>query len=107
MELWTGLACLVPNPNCKDFNLFAGKGAYVNVVTWAESAVHFEERVRTIVAEQLGCILREMENIGLLEPRMQRDDFPDEFINMRQTAIRQPSDVVFGTFYTWSQGDTN
>ena len=43
MELWTGLVCFVANPRCKSFKRFGdGKGAYVNVVAWAESAKHFE-----------------------------------------------------------------
>ena len=54
MELWTGLVCLVPDPACKNFKRFGdGKGAYVNVVAWAESAKHFERRVRATAKEQL------------------------------------------------------
>ena len=37
MELWTGIACLVADPGCKEFRRFGddGKGAYVNIVAWA------------------------------------------------------------------------
>jgi hypothetical protein len=37
MELWTRIACLAADPNCKDFRRFGdqGRGAYVNIVTWA------------------------------------------------------------------------
>src|SRR5580698_7970408 len=39
MELWTSLVCLVADPACQNFKRFGGgKGAYVNVVAWAESA---------------------------------------------------------------------
>jgi hypothetical protein len=33
MELWTGIACLAGDPNCKDFRRFGdqGRGAYVNM----------------------------------------------------------------------------
>jgi len=106
MELWTGLVCLVANPACKHFKRFGdGKGAYVNVVAWAESASHFEGRV-TIAAEQLDCIVREMEQIELLETALQREDC-SEFFTMRATAERQPNDVVFGTFHIWNQDAVN
>ena len=101
MEIWTGLVCLVADPACKDFKRFGdGKGAYVNVVAWAESASHFEKRVTAIVAEELDCIVREIEQIELLEAALQREGCPDEFFTMRATAERQPDDVMFGTFHT-------
>jgi hypothetical protein len=49
MELWTGLVCVVLDPACKNFKRFGdGKGAYVNVVAWAKSAKHFEQRVTAL-----------------------------------------------------------
>jgi hypothetical protein len=38
-HIWTGIACLVADPNCKNFKRFGddGKGAYVNIVAWATS----------------------------------------------------------------------
>ena len=108
MELWTGLVCLVPNPACKNFRRFGdGKGAYVNVVAWAESAKHFEERVTEIAKEQLDCIVRELEQVELLEVALLREGCPDEFFTMRATAQRHPDDVVFGTFHVWAQDDVN
>ena len=108
MELWTGLVCLVADPACKNLKRFGnGKGAYVNVVAWAESAKHFERRVTVIAREQLDCIVREMEQVELLEAALQRDACPDEFFTMRATADRQPNDVIFGTFHVWAQHDAN
>jgi hypothetical protein len=108
MELWTGLVCVVADPTCKHFKRFGnGKGAYVNVVAWAESAKHFEERVTEIAKEQLDCIVRELEQVELLEVALLRKGCPDEFFTMRATAQRQPDDVVFGTFHVWAQDDVN
>ena len=102
------MAALKADPNCKNFRRFGrGKGAYVNVVAWAESPQIFEQRVRSTVQMGLDCILLELEEIELLEDRMSADDFPEEFINMRATAHRQPTDVVFGTFHMWLQDDAN
>ena len=108
MQLWTGLACLVAEPNCEGFRRFGddGKGAYVNIVAWSYSEGSFIERVKQ-AATELDCILREMDGIQLLDLRMEQADFPDELITMRETAQRQPSDTIFGCFHTWMQSDVN
>jgi hypothetical protein len=106
MELWAGFVCLVADPACKNFKRFGkGHGAYVNVVAWAESAEHFEIRVTAIAAEQLDCIVREMERVELLEHALRREHCPDELFTMRATAERQRNDVIFGTFHVWTQDD--
>lgn len=106
MELWTGVACLVADPKCKNFRRFGddGKGAYVNVVAWASSEEEFKQRVEKITPE-LNCILLELEHIQPLKERMEQPDYPEDLIDMRSTAERQPDDIVFGTFYTWDQSD--
>jgi len=73
-----------------------GKGAYVNVVAWAESAKHFEGRVTAIAAEQLDCIVREMEQVELFEAALQREGCPDEY----PQCERQPKDSGM----TWYSG---
>jgi len=73
----------------------------------AESAKHFEERVTEIAKEQLDCIVRELEQVELLEVALLREGCPDEFFTMRDTAQRHPDDVVFGTFHVWAQDDVN
>ncbi len=78
----------------------------MNVVAWADTSEHFCERVKQ-TATELDCILLELEKVKLLDERMEESDFPEELITMRTTAHRQQNDVVFGTFYTWSQDDAN
>lgn len=108
MELWTGIACLVADPGCKEFRRFGddGKGAYVNIVAWAGSEEEFRSRVQGVVTT-LDCILLELEKIQLLASRMEEPDYPEELIEMRSTAQRQKDDIVFGTFHTWVQSDLN
>jgi hypothetical protein len=79
----------------------------VNVVAWAESASHFEGLVTAIAAAQLDYIVREIEQIELLEAALQWEECPDEFFTMRVTTERQPDDVVLGTFRIWYQDDVN
>jgi hypothetical protein len=106
-KIWTGLAGLKANPRGKNLqSLVKGKGAYVNVVAWADSRDAFVEKIRLHV-EGLDCILVELENVQLLESRMSRPDYPEELITMRETASRQQNDSVFGTFHTWHLEDTN
>ena len=79
----------------------------MNVVAWADSAKHFEDRVIAIAGEQLDCIVREMDQVELLEAALSREGCPDELFTMRATADRQPNDVLFGTFHVWFQEDVN
>lgn len=108
MDLWTALACLVANPNCKSFKRFGdeGKGAYVNIVAWASSEEEFGNRVRQ-AATDLDCILEELEGIQLLERRLKDPDYPEELIDLRVAAQRQADDIVFGEFQIWVQDDSN
>jgi hypothetical protein len=108
MHIWTGIACLAADPNCKEFRRFGddGKGAYVNIVAWATSEQEFAERVKQ-TATELDCLLLELGGIKLLEQRMEEPEYPEELINMRTTAWRQPKDVVFGAFHIWTQSDAN
>lgn len=106
-DIWTGIACLKANPKVKNFRRFGeGKGAYVNVVAWAESQAAFEEKVKRHT-EGLDCILVELDAVQLLESRINMPDFAEELLTMRQTANRQPSDTMFGTFHVWHQEDSN
>ncbi len=106
-DVWTGIACLKANPKVRNFQRFGeGKGAYVNVVAWAESQAAFEEKVKRHT-EGLDCILVELDAVQLLESRINMPDSPEELITMSQTANRQPSDTMFGTFHIWHQEDAN
>jgi hypothetical protein len=107
MDLWTGLACVKLNPEIKDADPFdGGKGAWSNVVAWVDSQDEFEKRVRRH-AEGMGYILIELKEVQLLETRMSREDYPEELIEMQQTATRQPEDSIWGTLHIWERDDTN
>lgn len=84
MDVWTGVACLVADPKCKDFRRFGddGKGAYVNLVASVDSEAEFTERVKRIVPT-LDCILLELDHVQPLDKRMEEPDYPEELITMR------------------------
>lgn len=108
MRIWTGVACIVADPKCKGFRRFGkdGKGAYVNLVASVNSEAEFTERVKRIVPS-LDCILLELDHVRPLEKRMEEPDYPEELIEMRSTAKRQPADLIFGTFHIWTESDVN
>ena len=107
MELWIGLACLTANPRSKDFRRFGdGKGAYVQIVAWAKDREHFEQRIKHSV-DELDCILRDLDDVELLESKMERGDCSEEVLSMRDTALRQTEDIIYGTFHTWLESDVN
>ncbi len=106
MELWVGLAELRGNPNCKNFRRFSkNKGAFVWVAAWADCQAAFETKVK-VVSESLDCILYDLDDVGLLDAKMETDSYPEEFINMRASAIRQPQDTVSGRFYTYKRDNS-
>ena len=105
MQLWVGLAERRGHPNCKNFRRFGkNNGAFVWVAAWAESPVAFETKVR-VMSETLDCVLYGLEEVGLLDARMEGADYPEEFINMRATATGQPQDTIFGRFHTYKRDD--
>ena len=87
-DIWVGLACLKANPAVRRL------------------PGEIQEKVKRHV-EGLDCILVELDDVQLLESRMEIPDSPDELIEMRQTAHRQPNDTVFGTFHIWHQDEAN
>ena len=78
----------------------------MNIVAWAHSGEEFGTRVKKAAAD-LDCILLELEDIQLLDQRMEEPDFPEELIEMRATAQRQRDGIIFGDFHVWVQDDAN
>jgi hypothetical protein len=75
MELWVGLAELRGNPNCENFRRFGkSKGAFVWVAAWTESQAAFETNVK-VRSEGLDCILYGLEEVGLLDTKMEADNY--------------------------------
>ena len=59
------------------------------------------------MASELDCNLLELDGAQLLNSRTGKPDYPEELIEMRATALRQPKDVIFGRFHVWLQSDVN
>jgi hypothetical protein len=78
----------------------------MNVVASVNSEAEFKERVERIVPT-LDCILLGLDRVQRIDERMEEPDSPEELIDMRSTAQRQPADLVFGTFQIWTESDIN
>ncbi|HEY6370534.1 MAG TPA: hypothetical protein VIX37_08140, partial [Candidatus Sulfotelmatobacter sp.] len=106
-DIGVGLAGLKANSAVKNFRRFGKrKGAYVNVVAWADGQTAFEEKGKRHV-EGLDCILVELGDMQLLESTMEIPESPEELIAMRQTSLRQPNDTAFGTYQIWRRDEAN
>lgn len=101
-EIWIGLAEVLALPGCK--RLGTGKGAFVKVMSWANSESDFYSKIRSAVSE-LDLELIELEDREPLAKRMSRNPGGDETTQMADTARTNPNDIVFGTFHIWEKTD--
>jgi hypothetical protein len=80
--------------------------AWANVVAWVDSQDEFEKRLRRH-AEDLGYLLVEIDAVQSLDTRIRRKDYPEELLDMRETATRQPEDSIWGNFHIWERDEAN
>jgi hypothetical protein len=100
-SLWIGL--IEVTPNAGNESLGDAKGAYVNVVTFATSALSFKRRVIRALSE-MDMNLVEFDPPEQLRARLFAKRVDKEIIHMAETASKLDS-VVFGTFHTYSSED--
>jgi hypothetical protein len=103
-QVWVCLAGLKPKKKCKRFG--EGRGAYVHIAAVAGSQVAFQQRVKRAV-EELDCVLQDLDDVQLLEDRLNSPGYPEELLDMATTARSHPEDAVFGTFHIWLRSDAN
>ena len=93
---------MVPLEGCRF--LGSSKGAFANVMAWAESQTEFRARVDRALAD-IGLALVELEDCELFTERHARSEVGAALLTMENTLRTQPDDVVFGTFHKWTQTD--
>jgi hypothetical protein len=102
-SLWIGL--IEVTPKAGNGSLGNAKGAYVNVVTFATSALSFKKRVIGALSE-MNMNLVEFDPPEQLRARLFAKRVDKEIIQMAETA-RKLDSVVFGTFHTYiSEGES-
>jgi hypothetical protein len=78
----------------------------VHVAVWAESRDAFQKRIER-AAHELDCVLVELDDVEPLEARIASGDAPEQFIDIRNTAVEHPDDAIFGDFHIWKRADSN
>jgi len=101
-EIWIGLAELMPLDGCTLMG--EAKGAFVNVVGWADSSDAFYSKIERIVAT-LHMKLLSLEDAEPFSQRSSRWEVDDSILQMIDTATENQEDLVFGTFHFWHNAD--
>jgi hypothetical protein len=101
-EVWIGLAEVIAVTGTDA--LGKAKGAFVNVVAWANSGEHFHSKVETM-ATRLDLRLLGLEDVEPFSKRSVEKEVDDQIFQMADTARDNPADVVFGTFHLWNKTD--
>jgi hypothetical protein len=103
-EVWIGLAEVVPRKGQKVLNPRA-KGAMVNAMAWVSSKRQFRVRVQGAL-KKLGLKLVRIEEVEPFRQRQKGRTF-DRVVNRMKSRVKTgKSEVAFGTFHTWSNGDS-
>jgi len=81
------------------------KGAFVNLVTWADHADQFKSNAE-LVLNELGLFIVEIDNPEPVATRKKKAGFEEEIEDMIARAENNPNAIIYGTFHTWKR-DTN
>jgi hypothetical protein len=98
-QIWIGLAEVIPLEGCTA--LGGSKGAYVNVMAWAEDAAQFRGMLERNLG-QLKLALADMRDPEPWEVRSTSSaELPEELFEMAQSIANDPAKVSFGVFHAW------
>jgi len=90
-ELWIGVVEVLTEPSADEGNT----RAFTNVVTWAESASSYVERVTTVFAEYEWTILG-TENVRPVDPD---DSYSEDVAEVIERVKPNPNACIFATFH--------
>ena len=87
----------------KDSEFFTdGKGAFVNIVTWASNAEEFRANAELVLGE-LGLFVLDVENPEPVSKRRTWAELDDELEDIISRAENNPKAIIYGTFHTWKR----
>jgi len=79
-----------------------GKGAFVNLVTWAADADQFKSNAELVLGN-LGLFIVNIENPEPVSARRKTAEFEEEVEDMIARAQDNPDAIIYGTFHTWKR----
>lgn len=97
IEPWIGLVEIVPNEGCE--LLKPGRGAYLNVLTLASSALEFAKKVEDAMTIYKVTVMSITDCVPCKE-RFQQFT-PDDEIRELHLALDQPTQVLLATLHTF------
>lgn len=95
-EVWIGLITVKPKPGNKFFDN-SSKGAYVNILAWADRKSDFESEVKNALNDY-DLKLVEMEDVEPLLTRQKKFEVDRRLIDL-STEVKNTGKVRFGTFH--------
>ncbi|HKV91802.1 MAG TPA: hypothetical protein VJW20_04560 [Candidatus Angelobacter sp.] len=100
-QLWIGLVEVRPGPNCDILD--GGKGAFVNIVTWAANADEYERKAR-LVLDELHLDVVGVENAEPVDARRAHEgSLTDSIEDMVSRAEGNPNAIIYGTFHIYEK----
>ena len=81
------------------------KGAFVNIVTWAQSVEEYRRNVDLVLGE-LRLFIVEVENPEPVSVRSEKAVFEEDIQDMIARAQDNPNAIIYGTFHTWERDTT-
>jgi len=100
--LWIGLVEVRRLPDSK---LLKGrKGAFVNVITWASTAVEFRRKVESL-ATSIKLFVVQVEDAEPLSQRKRTFAIDEELEALADEAYGNPNAILYGTFHTYRRDE--
>lgn len=103
-RLWIGLVEARPLDGCTVLD--TAKGAFINIVTWAEDADEFRRKADLVLGEVNLAVV----DVGNPEPVEDRrnlgGNFDEEMEDIIFRAEENPNAIIWGTFHLYENDDT-
>jgi len=102
-QLWIGKVEVRPLKGSS--TLGDAKGAFVNIVTWAQNVEEYRRNADLVLGE-LRLFVVEVENPEPVSVRREKAVFEEGIEDMIARAQDNPNAIVYGTFHTWDRDTT-
>ncbi len=96
-EIWIGLVEVISQR--ENDVLALNEGAFVNVLTKADSEKEYSRKVKTMF-QHYNIKVKNIEEIEILAERMKRQDIEESLLQIAE-RIKSNNHVIFGTFHTY------
>ena len=100
-EVWIGLVNLMPNAGNED--LKGAKGAYVNILAFAESVEDYKNVVK-FAAYEHDYTIQEIKDVELFDVRSKNFEIDDDLINLSK-KVAETRKTHFGEFFIYEAED--